>query len=305
MDEEIDAIEKNDTWNLVELPKDKNLIGVKWVYKKNLNEKGEIDKFKARLVAKGFSQQLGIDFGEKFALVAILGIVRAVLATATQNKWKVYQMDLKSTFLNGILEEETYVQQPPRYEVEGDFELVEFKASMMKEFEMTDLGLMKYFLGIEVEQSEKGTFICQNKYARDLLKRMENCKLVPTPVATGTKLSKDEEGSNVNPTLFKRLVGNLMYLTSTRTDIMQGITFISRFMETPKDTHWSEGKGILRYIAGTRNCGIMYASIEKKDLIGYIDNDLQVVWMIGITLLVMCSILVQEWFHGHLRSNLW
>ena len=83
---------------------------------------------------------------------------------------------------------------------------------------MKNLGLMKYFLGIEVEQSEKRIFICQNKYARDLLKkfRMENYKPVPTPVATSTKLSKDDEGSDVNPTLFKRLVGSLMYLTTAR-----------------------------------------------------------------------------------------
>jgi len=102
----------------------------------------------------------------------------------------------------------------------GDFQLNEFKVAMMKVFEMTDLGLMKYFLGIEVKQSQKVIFICQNKYAKDLLKRfrMENCKLVPKLVATGTKLSKDDEGSNVNPTLFKRLVGNLMYLTPTRPD---------------------------------------------------------------------------------------
>ena len=113
MDEEIEAIEKNDTWDLVDLPKDKNLIGVKWVYKTKLNEKGEIDIFKARLVAKGFSQQPEIDFGETFALVAKLDNVSAVLATTAQNKWKKYQMDVKSAFLNGILEEEIYVQQPP------------------------------------------------------------------------------------------------------------------------------------------------------------------------------------------------
>ena len=128
----------------------------------------------------------------------------------------------------------------------GDLELDEFKAAMMKEFEMTDLGLMKYFLGIEVKQSEKGIFICQNKYARDLLKkfRMDNCKTVPIPVATGTKLSKDDEGLDVNPTLFKILVGNLMYFTATRPNIMQGISFISRFMEIPKETHWSVVKRI-------------------------------------------------------------
>ena len=121
----------------------------------------------------------------------------------------------------------------------------------MKKFEMTDLGLMKYFLGIKVEQSKKEIFICQNKYAKDLLKRfrMENCKPVPTLVVTSTKLSKDDEGLDVNPTLFKRLVGSLMYLTSTRQNIMQGVTLISIFMETPKDTLRSAGKRILRYIA--------------------------------------------------------
>ena len=105
MDEDIDSIEKNDTWDLVNLPKNKNLIGFKWVYKTKVNEKGEIDIFKARLVAKGFSQQPGIDFGETFSPVAILDNVREVIATVAQNKWKVYQMDVKLAFLNGILEE--------------------------------------------------------------------------------------------------------------------------------------------------------------------------------------------------------
>ena len=83
MDEEIEAIKKNNTWDLVDFPKEKNLIGVKWVYKTKLNEKGEINRFKDRLVAKGFSQQVGIDFGEIFSLVARLDTVRAVLATKT------------------------------------------------------------------------------------------------------------------------------------------------------------------------------------------------------------------------------
>eukprot|EP00253_Pinus_taeda_P032815 PITA_32815 len=104
------AIEKNDTWDLVDLPKDKNLIGVKWVYKTMLNEKGEIDRFKARLVAKGLSQQPGIDFGETFVSATRLDTVREVLDIAAHNKWKVYQMDVKSAFLNGIIEEEIYMQ---------------------------------------------------------------------------------------------------------------------------------------------------------------------------------------------------
>eukprot|EP00253_Pinus_taeda_P034873 PITA_34873 len=307
MDEEIEAIEKNDTWDLVDLPKDENLIGVKWVYKTKLNEKGEIDRFKDRLVEKGFSQQLGIDFGETFSPVARWDIQPPGYEVES-NEDKVYRLKkalyglkqvpialysridtymIKNGFCRSNIEPTLYRKVNEHGQIlivclyvddmifTSDFDIDEFKEATMKEFEMSDLGLMKYFLGIEVEQSEKEIFICQNKYSKDLLKRfeMENCKPVPTPVATGTKLSKDDEGSDVNPTLFKRLVGSLMYLTSTRPDIMQGVSLVSRFMETPKDTHWSAGKRILRYIVGTRDCGIMYASTEKKELIGYTNSD--------------------------------
>ena len=122
---------------------------------------------------------------------------------------------------------------------------------------------------------KKVIFICQNKYDRELLKRfgMENCKVVPTPVAISTKLSKNDEGSYFNPTLFKILVENLMYLIATIPYTIQGVSLISIFMETPKGTHWREGKRIMRYITGTRDCGIMYASKKKKDLIRYRDSD--------------------------------
>ena len=97
---------------------------------------------------------------------------------------------------------------------------------------------MKFFLGIEVQQFESGIFISQSKYASEVLKRfnMSNCKTTPTPVITCLKLSKDDEGSTVDHTLFKRLVDSLMYLTATRPDIMYGVSLISRFMESPK-TH--------------------------------------------------------------------
>ena len=91
----MNSIENGDTWDLVDLPNNKNIIGVKWVYKKKVNEKHEIEKFKERLVAKGFLQQPGIDFGETFSPVARLDTARLVLVTTTQNKWKVYQMDVK------------------------------------------------------------------------------------------------------------------------------------------------------------------------------------------------------------------
>ena len=121
----------------------------------------------------------------------------------------------------------------------GDLSVDDFKNAMKIQFEMNDLGLMKYFLGIEVDQSNDGIFICQTKYANEVLKRfrMLNCKPAATPMATGTKLSKYDEGSYVDPTMYKRLVGSLMYLTTTRPDIMFFVSLISRFMETPKSTH--------------------------------------------------------------------
>ena len=133
----------------------------------------------------------------------------------------------------------------------SDYGIADFKTVMESEFEMTDLGLMKFFLGIEVQQSESGIFISQSKYASEVLKRfnMSNCKTSPTPVITGLKLSKDDEGTTVDPTLFKRLVGSLMYLTATRPDIMYGVSLISRFMESPKDSHWQAGEKNLRYVS--------------------------------------------------------
>lgn len=106
MNQKISVIEKNETWELVDFPRNKTRIGVKWVCKTKLNEKGEIEKHKERLVAKGFSQQFGVNYGETFALVARLDNVRTILATTTQHKWKAFQLDIKFAFLNGILQEE-------------------------------------------------------------------------------------------------------------------------------------------------------------------------------------------------------
>jgi hypothetical protein len=110
MDEETDSIEINNTWDLVNFLEGENSIGVKWIYKTNMNAEGEVEKHKERLVAQGFSQQPSIDYNETFGHVAILETMRMVLAIGAQNKWSMYQMDVKSTFLNGFLEEEVYVK---------------------------------------------------------------------------------------------------------------------------------------------------------------------------------------------------
>ncbi|CAL2277745.1 unnamed protein product [Prunus armeniaca] len=112
MENEIEMIETNKTWELVDRPSDKLVIGVKWVYKTRLNLDGTVQKNKARLVAKGYSQKPGIDFNETFAHVARLDTIRTLVALAAQKGWKLFQLDVKSAFLNGVLHEEVYVDQP-------------------------------------------------------------------------------------------------------------------------------------------------------------------------------------------------
>jgi len=219
---EIDSIERNGTWRLTELPEDKKEIGVKWVFRTKFNPDGSIFKHKARLVVKGFAQVAGVDYGDTFAPVARHDTIRLLLALAGQNEWKVYHLDVKSSFLNHILLEEIYVQQPEGFEVAGhehkvyklhkalyglrqaprawysriDTHLIqlgfkrseneatlylkqdedglqlvislyvddmlvtrsnvkllaEFKREMQDVFEMSDIGIMNYFLGMEIHQ---------------------------------------------------------------------------------------------------------------------------------------------------------
>jgi hypothetical protein len=112
MNEELDQIEKNNTWELVPRPEDKNVIGSKWVFKNKNNEKGQVVRNKARLVCKGYAQVEGRDFDENFAPFEGLEAIRIFLAYSCHKNFKVYQMDVKSTFLNGDLEEEVYMEQP-------------------------------------------------------------------------------------------------------------------------------------------------------------------------------------------------
>ena len=101
MDEEIECIAKNQTWELVDVPKDKDVINLKWIYKTKKDADGNVQNHKARMVTRGFTQQPDIEFNETFSPIACMDIIRKVLAIAAQKKWYVYQMDFKSTFLNG------------------------------------------------------------------------------------------------------------------------------------------------------------------------------------------------------------
>ncbi|GAU28814.1 hypothetical protein TSUD_21510 [Trifolium subterraneum] len=347
MNEEIESIERNNTWELVDLPHGKKAIGVKWVYKVKLNPKGEITRHKARLVVKGFLQKEGIDFNEVFAPVARMETIRLVTALAHHNNWSMHQMDVKCAFLNGPLDEEVYVVQPPGFtSKEDEFKVYklhkalyglkqaprawnkridkflgdidfrkcvtehgvyvkncaekgtiilclyvddllitgsneahirEFKVDMMREFEMTDLGHISYFLGIEFQRTSEGLILHQKKYASEILKRfeMDQCNPALTPSEPRLQLSRETEERDVDSTEYRRLVGSLRYLCNTRPDIAYSVGIISRYMERPKMSHLSAAKRILRYIKGTMDYGIVFNKPDKKgiELIGYTDSN--------------------------------
>ncbi|KAM1156872.1 hypothetical protein EV1_027295 [Malus domestica] len=146
---------------------------------------------------------------------------------------------------------------------------------MTKEFEMTDIGLMAYYLGIEVKQNKEGIFISQESYTKEILKKfkMDDCKPISTPVECRVKLTKHDERKSVDPTFFKSLVGSLRYLTCTRPDILYAVRLISRYMENPTTTHLKTAKRILRYLKGTINFGLFYSSFDNYKLVGYSYSD--------------------------------
>jgi len=116
MKDELNQFQRNDVWDLVPKPQYKNIIGTKWVFRNMLNEQGEVVKNKARLVAQGYSQQEGIDYTETFSPVARLEAIKLLLSYAVNHGIILYQMDVKSAFLNGVILEEVFVKQPPGFE---------------------------------------------------------------------------------------------------------------------------------------------------------------------------------------------
>ena len=344
MKEELHMVEKNKTWQLVDKPQDRKVIGVKWVFRIKLNVDGSINKYKARLGVKGYAQIFGMDYSDTFAPVARLDTIRLLLAIAAQKGWKVYQLDVKSAFLNGFLQEEIYVEQPEGFvkkreedkvyllkkalyglkqaprswysriddhlqclgfvkrvsestlyikHYEGDILVIslyvgdllvtgnnaalidEFKLEMMKVFEMTNLGLMTYFLGKEIKQSQDEVFICQKKYAKEILKKfhMEDCKSMSTPMNQKEKLSKEDETEKVDGAHFRSFFGCLMYLSETRPDILNAVSILSRFMHCASEMHLKAAKRVMTYVKGTYNFGIKFTRSKEFKLVGFSDSD--------------------------------
>jgi len=343
--DEMTSIEASGTWKLVDAPPRVKPIGLKWVYKTKKDATGVITKHKARLVAKGYVQQQGIDFEEVFAPVARLESVRLLLAHAATQGWALHHMDVKSAFLNGVLQEQVYVEQPPGFVLRGheskvlhlvkalyglrqaprawyaklDSSLIElgfqrstsehavylrgagehrlivgvyvddlvitggnndiitkFKEEMKAKFKMSDLGLLRYYLGLEVTQSEAGITVCQSTYAARILESagLTGCNPSHTPMEPRLKLSKFSTAPSVDPTMYRSIVGSLRYLVNSRPDLAYSVGYISRFMENPTTEHLSAVKRVLRYVAGTLHFGCRYRRKTRAQLVGYSDSDL-------------------------------
>ena len=151
----------------------------------------------------------------------------------------------------------------------------DFAKSMHDEFEMSMMGELKYFLGLQIKQSKEGTFLNQSKYIRDLLKRfgMENSKAASTPMSPTLKIDKDESGVSLDITKYRGMISALLYLTSSRPDIMFSVCLCARFQSNPKESHLSAAKRILKYLHGTKDLGLWYPKGATFDLTNYCDAD--------------------------------
>ncbi|GJZ53192.1 retrovirus-related pol polyprotein from transposon TNT 1-94 [Tanacetum coccineum] len=192
------------------------------------DERGIVMKNKARLVAQWFRQEEGIDYDEGFAPVARIEVIRLVLAFASYMGFHVYQMDVKSAFLYGTIGEELPKLGMRNFllycwkMVSRESMCAEFEDCMHKRFQMSSMGELTFFLGLQVKQQPDGIFISQDKYVADILKKFDICsiKTATTPIVSNKPLVKDEDGVDVDVHVYWYMIGSLMYLTALRPDIM-------------------------------------------------------------------------------------
>ncbi|GJY20216.1 retrovirus-related pol polyprotein from transposon TNT 1-94 [Tanacetum coccineum] len=290
----------------VDLPNEKGAIGSKWVFRNKKDERGIVIRKKARLVAQGYTQEEGIDYDEVFAPVSRIEAIRLFLAYASFKDFVVYQMDVKSDFLYGKIEEEVYVcqllgfkdpdfpdkvykvekalfglHQAPRawyetlstYMLDNGFQRVKIdKTLFIKRHKMSSIGELTFFLGLQVKQKKDGIIISEDKYVEEILKKFgfTEIKTASTPMETQKPLLKDED---VDVHMYRLMIGSLMYLTSSRLDIMFAVCARARYQVNPKISHLHAVKRIFRYLKGKPKLGLWYPKDSPFDLVAYIDSD--------------------------------
>ncbi|KAG8472475.1 hypothetical protein CXB51_034278 [Gossypium anomalum] len=213
VNDELQALTRNRTWDLVSVPANQYLVGCKWLFKIKKNSDGSVARNKVRLVAQRFFQAAGLDYHETFSPVVKVNTVRLILALAVSRKWKLQQVDVNNAFLNGDLVEDIYMKQPPGFEVVDEHdagsvyflvyvddiivtggdcdEIYAVISCLDRQFSLKDLGELSFFLGLEVVRHQDHMHVSQKKYARELLERanMLNAKSVDTPMISSPTLT--------------------------------------------------------------------------------------------------------------------
>ncbi|GJZ34105.1 retrovirus-related pol polyprotein from transposon TNT 1-94 [Tanacetum coccineum] len=287
------------------------IIGTKLVFRNKLDENDIVSRKKARLVAQGDNQQEGIDYNETYAPVSRLKSIRLLLAYTCALDFKLFQMDVKSVFLNGFINEEVYVAQPLGFidfrkldhvykhnilftkKKSSNLIIVqiyvddiifgstcqdicdEFAKIMHDKFEMSMMGELKFFLGLQIKQMEDGVFFNQSTYIKEMLKKfgLEESNPMKTPMSSDIKLTKDEECESVDSTKYRCMIGSLLYLTASRLDIMFSVCLCARFQEAPKTSHLEAVKCIFWYIKGTTHLVLWYPKGTGIETVVYADFD--------------------------------
>ncbi|GJV81731.1 putative ribonuclease H-like domain-containing protein [Tanacetum coccineum] len=247
---------KKKVWTLVDLPHGKRAIGTKWVYRNKKDERGIVIRNKARLVAQGYTQEEGIDYDEVFAPVARIEAIRL--------KRKFMSINLQGLKIQSSLTE--FIRKEM---------CTEFEKMMHKKFQMSSMGELTFFLGLQVTQKDDGIFISQDKYVDEILKKFgfSTVKTASTPIETSKPLTKDKNAEDVDVHLYRSMIGSLMYLTSSRPDIMFVVCACARFQVTPKVSHLHAVKRIFRYLKGQPKLGLWYPKDSPFDLEAYTDSD--------------------------------
>nr|GFA88825.1 hypothetical protein [Tanacetum cinerariifolium] len=268
-------------WELVDKPFGKSIIRLKWLWKNKKDEDQTVIRNKARLVAKGYAQKEGIDFEESFAPVARLEAVWIFIAYAAHKSFPNFQMDVKIAFLNGPIKEKVYVAQPDGF-VDPDYPekvyrlrkaLYGLKQAPMAWYDelLTFLTSKGFTKGLQIHQSPSGIFINQAKYTLEILHKhgMDKGQSIGTPIATKPKLDADLSENPVDQTDYHSKTRSLMYLTSSRPDIVQAVCFYARYQSRPTEKHLKEVKRIFRYLRGIVNMGLWYPKGSSFELIAF------------------------------------
>nr|GEY62338.1 hypothetical protein [Tanacetum cinerariifolium] len=227
---------------------------------------------KARLVAQGYTQEEGIDYEEVFALVSRIEAIRLFLAYASFMGFTVYQMDVKSAFLYGTIDEEVYLMQLLGFQ---DPEFLDRVYKVEKAIHYLSESTKENSYLSKLLQKKDGIFLSQDKYVDDILNKFgySDVSAANTPMDKENPWEKDRPGKDVELHLYRSMIGSLMYLTASRIDVMFDVCAYARHQVTPKECHLHVVKKIFRYLKGHPKLELWYPKDSPFDLVAYSDSD--------------------------------